>query len=313
MGRYILRRLVAILPVCLGISLLAFALGALAPGDPAATLYQHLYDQPAPSEEALETFRQEWGLNDPLPVRYARWAVAAVQGDLGFSYRTGQPVLTELAQGLRRTLELATLGLVASVAIAFPLGVFSAVRHNSAADSLIRAVSMGIAAMPSYWMAYLLILVFAVWLRLLPVAGSGTWRHLVLPVATIGIGGSIGLSRLLRSSMLEVLGQDYIRTAISKGLATGHVVVGHALRNALIPAVTMMGRNFGALLTGSVIAETVFSRPGVGRVVLDAIFFRDYPVIQGFVMFSGVLFLLVNLVVDLSYAWIDPRIRLAEA
>ncbi|MGQ9554762.1 MAG: ABC transporter permease [Anaerolineae bacterium] len=310
MGRYVLRRLVALVPVWVGISLLAFALGALAPGDPAATLYQHLYDQPPPSQEALERLRQEWGLGDPLPTRYVRWAMAVMGGDLGLSYRTGRPVLVELAQGLGRTLELATFGLVVSVALAFPLGILSAVRHNSAMDSIIRVVSMGIAAMPSYWMAYLLILVFAVWLHLLPVAGSGTWRHLVLPVATVGISGSIGLSRLLRSSMLEALGQDYIRTALSKGLGSSRVVAIHALRNALIPAVTMMGKNFGALLTGSVIAETVFSRPGVGRVVLEAISFRDYPIIQGFVMLSGTLFVLMNLAVDLSYAWIDPRIRL---
>lgn len=311
MGQYVARRLGALVLVWLGISLLAFILGTLAPGDPAPALYQLLYDQPPPNDEAIEAFRREWGLADPLPLRYGRWVLAAARGDLGLSYRTGRPVLWELAQGLRWTFLLALLSLGLAVILALPVGTFCALRANTAGDFAIRALSMLIASMPSYWVAYLLILLFAASLKLLPVAGTGSWRHLVLPVLSLGITGSVPISRAVRSSVLEVLAEDYTRTAVSKGLSRRLVIFRHVLRNALILPLTMMGRHFGALMTGSVVVETVFSRPGLGRVILEAIGFRDYPLIQGFVLLSGTVFVLVNLVVDLSYALIDPRIRLS--
>lgn len=310
--RYLARRVLYLLPVWLAISVLAFGLGALAPGDPAEAIYFETFGEPPNDEVALEKLREELGLNDPLPVRYGRWVFDAIRGDLGDSYRNGLPVLPGLISPLGSTLQLAVGGLIAASLIAFPLGILAAVKHNSLIDVLARLFSLMGAAIPSYWLAYMFILLFAVNLQWLPVAGTGTWRHLILPCFTLGLGGAALLSRLLRSSMLEVLGYDYIRTARAKGLSEPKVILIHALRNALIPVVTVMGNMFGFLLSGAIIVETVFARPGLGRLIIEAISFRDYPVIQGFVLFTGTVFVLVSLVVDLSYTWIDPQVRLAE-
>ena len=307
---YIVRRLASLIPVLLGISLLAFAVGAMAPGDPVVSIYQQLYDQPPPNQEAVDTLRAELGLDAPVVVRYVRWLISAVQGDLGESYRTGQAVSTAIWEGIRVTLGLALASFIVGLIIAFPIGIFSAVRHDSAGDAVIRVVTMILAAMPSYWVAYLLILVFAVRLQLLPVIGFGSPEYAILPVATLALGSAVGLSRLIRSSMLETLGADYVRTAHAKGVRPLGVLTRHCLRNALIPVVTVMGRNLAGLLTGAVVVETVFSRPGAGRVIMDAISFRDYPVIQGFVLVSGSLCVCINLLVDISYVWINPRIRI---
>jgi peptide/nickel transport system permease protein len=209
-----------------------------------------------------------------------------------------------------RTLQIAVLGIATALALALPLGVLAAVWRNSPVDHLSRVVALLGASMPSFWVAYLLILVFSVRLQLLPVAGTGTWQHLVLPAATLGLAAAASLMRLTRSEMIEALGQDFVRTGRAKGLAPRAVVVGHALRNALIPVVTVAGMRFAQLLGGAVIVETIFAWPGVGKFVLDSIFDRDYPVIQGFVVFMGTAFLLVNLAVDLSYGLLDPRVRL---
>ncbi|MCU0493959.1 MAG: ABC transporter permease [Chloroflexaceae bacterium] len=310
MTNYFLRRLLALIPVLFGISLLAFVISMLAPGDPAGALYQQLYGEQPRDAETLERFRQELGLNDPAPLRYLRWLGGVAQGNLGASFRSGQPVLHELTSNAPPTLLLALGGLAVSVALAFPLGVLSALRPNGGFDLLARLFSLLGAAMPSFWLAYLLILLFAVRLRWLPVAGLGTWQHLVLPCLTLGLAGAATLSRLIRSSLLEVLGQDYVRTARAKGLREGLVVLRHALRNALLPVVTVLGNRFAALLAGAVIIETIFAWPGLGKLILDAIAFRDYPLIQGFVLFTGLVFVLVNLAVDLLYRVIDPRIRL---
>jgi peptide/nickel transport system permease protein len=208
--------------------------------------------------------------------------------------------------------QIAVLGLIGAVLIAVPIGVMGAVWRNSPIDHFSRVLSLLGAAMPSYWVAYLLILVFSVRLQLLPVAGRGTWQHLILPSVTLGLAASASLMRLTRSEMLEVLGQDFIRTGRAKGLGSRAVLIGHALRNALIPVVTVAGMRFAGLLGGAVIVETIFAWPGIGKFVLDSIFDRDYPVIQGFVLFMGTVFLLINLAVDLSYAFLDPRIRLGR-
>ena len=310
--RYLARRVLYLLPVWLAISLLAFGLGALAPGDPAEAIYFETFGEPANDEVALDNLREELGLNDPLPLRYGRWIINAVRGDLGDSYRNGSPVLPALTARLGSTLQLAVGGLIIAALIAFPLGIIAAVKHNSLIDVLARIFSLIGAAVPSYWLAYMFILVFAVYLHWLPVAGAGSWRHLVLPCFTLGLGGAALLSRLLRSSMLEVMGYDYIRTARAKGLSERKVILIHALRNALIPVVTVMGNMFGFLISGAIIVETVFARPGLGRLIIEAISFRDYPMIQGFVLFTGTVFVLVSLIVDLSYNWIDPRVRLAD-
>lgn len=310
MHYYVARRLVSLVPVLIGISLLAFMLGVLAPGDPAPALYKQLTGSPAADPVSLEKFRQEFGLNDPLPVRYLRWAGAALHGDLGYSYRSGRPILEELAYGFGPSLQLALGGLLVAILIAFPLGILAAVWHDSLPDFGMRMFALFGAAMPSYWLAYIFILIFAVQLRWLPVQATGSWQAIILPCVVLGIGGAATLSRLLRSSMLEVMNEDYIRTARGKGMTERFVVLRHALRNSLIPAITVLGGIFGGLLAGAVIVETVFARPGLGSLITNAISFRDYPVIQGVVLFGGVVFVLINLCVDLSYTWIDPRIRL---
>lgn len=308
MTRYLLRRFLYIIPVWLGISIVAFALSNLTPGDPARMMMQRQLDrQPTPQEVAHA--RAELHLDDPFLVRYARWLKAASTGDLGKSYRTGGSVTEALLHRFPYTLQIAALGLGLAVLVALPLGVLSAVWRNSPIDHLSRVIALAGASMPSYWVAYLLILTFSVHLKLLPVAGRGTWQHLVLPAVTLGLAGMASLMRLTRSEMIEVLGQDFIRTGRAKGLNQRALVVGHALRNALIPVLTVAGLRFAGLLGGAVIVETIFAWPGIGKYVLDSIYDRDYPVIQGFVVFMGTVFLLVNLAVDIAYGILDPRIR----
>lgn len=309
MLRYLLRRLLYLVPIWLGISLVAFTLSNLSPGDPARLMLQRqLGRQPTPQEVAAA--RDDLGLNDPIILRYVTWLEGATTGNLGTSYRTGEPVLGALAARFPYTLQITVLGLLLAILIALPLGILAAIWRNSVIDHASRLLALAGASMPSFWVAYLLILVFAVRVRLLPVAGIGTWKHLMLPSLTLSLAASASLMRLTRSEMLEVLGQDYVRTGWAKGLAPRRVIMGHALRNALIPVITVAGMRFAGLLGGAVIVETIFAWPGIGKFVLDSIFDRDYPVIQGFVVFMGTVFLLVNLLVDLSYAWLDPRIRL---
>ena len=309
MTRYLFRRLAYLAPVWLGISFVAFALANLTPGDPARLMLQRELGRPPTSEE-LATARGVLRLDDPYLVRYGRWLLDALTGDLGTSYRTGEPVLGALLGRFPNTFQIAALGLAGAIIVALPLGVMAAVWRNSVVDHASRVLALAGAAMPSYWVAYLLILVFAVRWQLLPVAGRGTWQHVVLPAATLGLAASASLMRLTRSEMIEVLGQDFVRTGWSKGLDARAVVVGHALRNALAPVLTVAGMRFAGLLGGAVIVETIFAWPGIGKFVLDSIFDRDYPVIQGFVVFMGTVFLLINLAVDIGYAVLDPRIRL---
>lgn len=309
MARYLLRRLIYLVPIWLGISIIAFALANLTPGDPARlTLQRQLGRQPTAEEVAVQ--RDNLHLNEPIVMRYLRWLESAATGDLGTSYRTGEPVLNALADRFPNTLQIATLGLLFAVVVALPLGIVAAVRRNSPIDHASRVLALLAASMPGFWVAYLLILLFAVKLQLLPVAGKGSWQHLILPSVTLGLAACASLMRLTRSEMLEVLGQDYIRTSRAKGLSSRAVVLRHGLRNALIPVMTVAGLRFAGLLGGAVIVETIFAWPGIGKFVLDSIYDRDYPVVQGFVVFMGTVFLLVNLLVDVSYAWLDPRIRL---
>lgn len=311
MLQFVLRRLLYLVPVWIGISLVAFLLASLAPGDPArVSLQRELGRQPTAEETVIA--REQMGLNDPAPVRYLHWVGNAARGDLGMSYRTGKPVLDSLVERFPATLKIAGFGLLFAIVLAIPLGVLAAVYRRGPIDHLSRIVALLGASMPSYWIAYLLILVLSVRLGILPVAGSRTWQHAVMPALTLGIGGSASLMRLTRSEMLETLNQDYIRTARSKGLRARTVLVRHALRNTMIPISTVLGMRFAGMLGGAVIVETIFSWPGIGKLVVDAIFDRDYPMIQGFVIFMGTAFLLINLLVDLGYGIIDPRIRLVR-
>ncbi len=306
---YIARRLLYLVPVWIGISILAFALSLIAPGDPARQVLQQ-GGIDAPSPEQVTAMRRELGLDQPGPVRYVRWLSSAVRGDLGRSIRTGEPVLQSLADRFPRTAVLALIAVTLGLLIAIPLGIISALFRESSLDQLARIGALVGASVPSFWLAYLLILLFAVRLRLLPVAGAAEPRNVILPALTLAIGAAASLTRLTRSAMLEELVQDYVRTARAKGLRERAVIVGHALRNALTAIVTVTGIRLAALLGGAVIVETIFAWPGIGKYVVDSIFNRDYPTIQGFVLFTGTIVLLVNLTVDVSYVWLDPRVRL---
>lgn len=311
MKRFVLIRILSLVPLWLGISMFAFALSNLAPGDPATVLAHRLSDVP-PSEEQIASIRREYHLDDPLPVRYVRWLSSAVRGDLGISYRTKEPVLKELATRFPATLQIAFVALVVALFVGLPLGIVSAVRRGTWVDQVARVGALLGASLPSYWLGYLLILLFAISLSWLPVAGRERIGSAVLPSLTLGLGMAATLARLTRSSLLEVLHEDYIRTARAKGLTERVVIRRHALRGALIPVVTMIGIAFGHLLGGAVIVETIFAWPGIGKLVIDSIYDRDYPMIQGFVLFMGLVFTLLNLLTDLSYVWIDPRVRLSR-
>lgn len=311
MLRFIARRLLYLVPVWIGISLVAFLLTSLTPGDPARlALQRELGRQPTTEETVIA--REQMGLDDPAPIRYLHWLGDALTGDLGTSYRTGNPVLQSLAERFPSTLQIAGIGLIMAIAIAIPLGVLAAVHRRSAIDHLSRVLALLGASMPSYWIAYLLILLFSVRLGMLPVAGSQTWQHAVMPATVLGIGGSASLMRLTRSETLETLNQDYVRTARAKGLRSRTLLLRHVLRNTMIPISTVLGMRFAGMLGGAVIVETIFAWPGIGKLMVDAIFDRDYPMIQGFVLFMGTVFLLINLIVDLGYGLIDPRIRLVK-
>lgn len=309
MAEYLARRALSLVPVWLGISLLAFVLANIAPGDPAVLILEARFDQP-PTAEQVDDLRHELGLDRPLPVRYLNWVGDAVTGDLGDSYRTNQPVFPELRQRLWVTLQLAIPALILALVIAITVGVVSAVRRNTVVDHGFRAGALLGASVPGFALAYLLIIVFSVRFGWLPVAGRGTWKHLVLPAVTLGIAPAALMTRLTRSAMLEVLGQNYLATARAVGLNERTVLLRRALKNALIPVVTVAGLRFGHLLAGAAIIEVIFAWPGIGQLVVDAIGARDYPVIQGYVIVTGTLFVLVNLTVDVIYVALDPRVRL---
>jgi peptide/nickel transport system permease protein len=309
MPTYLARRLPSLPLLLLGISLVSFTLLNLAPGDPAEILLGLQQPGTEPPQEAVLALRQELGLDDPLPLRYGRWLLGALQGDLGVSYRSGQPIMVELAQRLPATIMLAVTSLALAMVISISLGIASAVWRGSLVDGFSRLLALLGAAVPSYLLALLLILLFAVTLHWLPAIGYGSLRQLVLAAVALAVGSSTQLLRLTRANMLEVLQQDYVRTARAKGMRERRVIWVHALKNAILPVVTVLGMNVGHLLGGTVIVETVFSWPGVGKYAIDAIFLRDYPVIQGFVLYLAVIFLLVNLLVDLTYRWLNPRLH----
>jgi peptide/nickel transport system permease protein len=308
---YLVRRLLYLIPVWLGITLLAFGLAQITPGDPAELMIYRETGDP-PTVVAIAALRAELGLDDPLPVQYGRWLWRAIQGDLGRSFRYRQPVFDLLAGRFPATFELALGALFISLLVSLPLGSLAAVYRNSLTDHGARIGSLLGASIPGFWLAYLLILLFAVQMRLLPVAGRGSWQHLVLPCLTLGLGAAAIQARLVRSSLLDVLGEDYIRSGRAKGLRQGRLILRHALPNALIPLITVTGIRFAHLLGGAVIVETIFAWPGVGKLVVDSIFDRDYPLIQGYVLFMGTVFVLINLGVDLLYVWFDPRIQLSR-
>lgn len=303
---YVLRRLGSTLPVLLGVTVIAFTLTYLLPGDPARALAGESY-----REEQLEAIRHRLGLDRPLPVQYAAYLARLARGDLGESFATGRPVARELAERFPRTLLLAAAAMGVSVGLGLALGTIAARHRGGLADRLSMLFALGGISVPVFVSAILLLWIFALLLRWLPPSGyvDADPRALILPALTLGIRSAAVIARMTRSSLVEVLGQDYVRTGRAKGAGELAVLLGHGLRNALVPVVTLIGLDFGSYLSGSVLTESIFAWPGVGQYALTAILRRDFPAVQGTVLFLSAVFVLVNLTVDLLYGALDPRIR----
>ena len=307
MWRYIVRRLGEAVPVLVGLSIFVFGILHFIPGDPALAL---AYGSGGSfSHQDLMTLRRQLGFDRPISVQYLRWVESVARGDLGKSVFWTLPVKALILSQMKATFTLAATGMAIAVMIGVPLGVLAALRHRSWLDAGVIGLSLVGTAMPSFWLAILLILLFTLKLRLLPSMGQGTWQQLIMPAFALGFASSAALARLTRSEMLEVLQEDYVRTARSKGLGGTAVVCKHALRNALLPLVTATGLQLGNLLGGATIIETVFARQGLGRLAVQAIQSRDYPVVQGVVLFVSLVYIVINLTVDVSYAVLNPRIR----
>ena len=305
MLNYIRWRLLATVVVLLGVSFLSFMILHLVPGDPVQTAL----GQAGASSRDIERLREQLGLNDPILVQYGRFLTRAVQGDLGRSILSQRPVAQLIREQLPATMQLTVAGMSIAIVLGVIFGVIAAVRANTLVDTSVMVVATLGVAVPGFWFALLLIYMFAVIWPVLPATGGEGLNRLILPAATLGISASAVIARLTRSSMLEVLRQDYVLTARGKGLPERAIIVRHALKNALIPVITVVGLQFGTLLSGAVIIETVFARPGIGRLAVDAILGKDYPVVQGTVLVAATSYVIANLTVDLLYAFVDPRVR----
>lgn len=304
MFQYTFRRILIAIPSILGVLIIVFAMVRLAPGDPATLLAGEFADA-----ATVERIRERFGLNRPPHEQFLLFISGVAQGDLGRSTRTNRLVTADLADYFPNTLELALAATLFALLVGVGAGVLSALKPNSWLDVSVMMIALIGVSMPVFWFGLLAILYFSVDLGWFPVAGRGTLLHLVLPAITLGVSSTAVIARMTRSSMLEVLDQDYVRTARAKGAPQRSVVFRHALRNALVPVITIGGLEFGSLLAGAVITETVFTWPGIGRLLVQSILARDYPVVQGAVLLIAVSFIVVNLIVDLVYGFIDPRIR----
>ena len=312
MGRLVLRRLAATVPVLVLVTAGVFALIHLTPGDPIDAMMAESVD-----DTVKATLRRQLGLDQPIYLQYVTWMGRLLHGDLGRSIRNQEPVIENVRRRIGPSLQLAGFAMAISLMVAFPVGILSAARRNTPVDRVGTTFALFGICMPNFLIALLLIFLFGVTLRWLPISGyvnpmeeplDGV-RSLLLPAITLGLALAAVITRTLRSSMLEALAEDYVRTARAKGLSEWSVVRGHVLKNALIPVVTVLGLQLGTLIGGAVITEYVFALPGVGRLVVDAVFARDYPLVQGVVLLIAIGFILSNLLVDLLYGWIDPRIR----
>lgn len=303
MFKYVLKRLLTIIPIVIGATFIVFMIMSMAEGD-ATTMIA-----PDATEAEKELLREEMGLNDPLLIQYGRFLINLCRGDLGVSYKSGAPVIDELMQRIPYTIELALAASLVTILIAIPLGVIAAVKHTSIFDTISMAFCLVGVSMPAFWVGLLLMLLFSVQLNWLPVSGSGTFAHLILPALTQSVAGMAAIGRVTRSSMLEVIRQDYIRTARAKGLSEFMVLKRHALKNAMLPTVTSVGLQIGNLLCGGVITETVFAWPGIGRLLVSSISWRDTPCVLGCVVFFVLAVSIINLFVDILYGFIDPRIK----
>lgn len=308
LARYFANRVAQLVPVLFLVSLIVFSIMHALPGDPVQLMLAGS-ESGSVTPERQDELRELMGLNDPLPVQYLRFLGRAVTGDLGTSVRLRAPVLDLILNRLGSTLELSVGGIFFAVLIGMSTGILAAVKQGSWMDTFSMMMAYVGVSLPLFWLGLLLILVFSFWLDWFPPAGQEGLRSLVLPSITLGLVSAGVISRLTRSSLIEVLVEDHVRTARAKGLPEHIVYLRHALRNAFLPVLTVLGLQFGAMLAGAVVTETVFSRPGLGRLVVSAILWKDYPLVQGIVLFMATAYVLVNLAVDICYAWLDPRIR----
>jgi ABC-type dipeptide/oligopeptide/nickel transport system permease component len=303
-ARYLLRRLVLTVPVLLGVATLVFALIHLVPGDPAQSM---LGESASPKD--IEALRKSLGLDQPLVTQYRAFLGGVARGQLGTSFRFGTPVTEEIRKRLPDTALLAVSAMVVAIVVAIPLGIVAAVFRGRFLDHAAMTLALAGISMPSFWLGPLLAILFAVRLGWLPVSGSGSAAHLVLPAVTLGTALAAILARMTRSSVIEELRELYVMAARARGLSQARAVLRHAFRNSLIPVVTIIGLQFGAVLTGTIITETIFGWPGVGRLLIQAINTRDYPLVQGCILFISVTYVAMNLITDLTYGFLDPRIR----
>jgi peptide/nickel transport system permease protein len=306
MTEYLVRRLALAIPVLLGVSVTVFLMMHLIPGDPALAM---LRGQPTVTPADIDRVRHQLGLDDPLPIQYLKYIGRVLQGDFGESVKSHRPVLTMIGEQAWPTLQLALAAMVLAVTIGVVLGTISALRQNTWVDTVSMVIALFGVSMPNFWLGLLLIYIFSVRLGWLPITGEGGWQRLILPAVALGLDFSAVTARLVRSSLLEVMRQDYILAARAKGLRASTVVTRHALRNAMIAVITIIGLQFGFLLSGAVVIETVFARQGIGRLAITAILSKDFPLVQGIVLVSAAVYVLINLLVDLSYSFLDPRIH----
>ncbi len=310
MLKYIIKRLILLIPILFLVTLISFSLLFIIPGDPAETILTGPGGGADP--KAVEEFRIKMGLDKPIYIQYFTWLESILHGNLGYSYQSKRPVIDTILSRFHATLKLAIVSMIISLMISIPLGIISAIKQYSAIDNVSMAGALLGVSMPNFWQGLLLILLFAVTLGWLPVAGygdHGDLEHMILPAITLGTSSAAITTRLMRSTMLETINQDYIQAARAKGLSERVVIGKHALKNALIPVVTMIGLNFAYLLDGSVVVETIFAWPGIGLLMVESIYLRDYPMIQGCILFVAIIFIFVNLMVDILYTYLDPRIR----
>ncbi len=316
MWTYILRRLLQAVPTLLVISFLIFSLLYITPGDPVELILGT--EDGTVTEEQRAVVEEQWGLDKPFLIRYANFVIDACRGDLGTSYATNQDVFESIMARMPSTLKLAGFSMLLALVVSVPLGILAALKHNSIWDSLATALATIGVSLPKFWFGLVLMIVFALKLGWLPSTGSADLsqgfgpflKHIIMPASSLALGMAATQTRMIRSSMLDVLNQDYVRYARSKGLRERVVIWGHALKNATIPVITVIGGEIGGLLGGAVVTESIFSWPGVGRLAMNSISKRDYPMIQGITLTLCISYLLVNLLIDIVYAWVDPRIRL---
>lgn len=314
MGKFIIRRLIIMVPVVLLVTMIAFSIILLLPGDPALAI---LGEELARDKQLYQALRDELGLDRPIPVQYFDWLTKALRGNLGISVRNRQPIVEAIQQHLPPTIELSFIAMIISLIIAVPVGIISAVRPNSIEDMVGTVIAMVGVAVPHFWLGILFIYAFAVYWRILPPSGyvsifddpGQNLKLMLMPAFTLGLGMGATVMRQIRSSLIEVMQQEYIVTARAKGLRENLVVTRHALKNALIPVVTVIGLQVGRLFGGAVVTETIFSIPGAGRLAVDSIYFRDFPVVQAVILVMAVAVLFCNLAADVLYAYIDPRVR----